>query len=116
MWIVGSAALLGAGLNYAFRAVDGLGLTTNKAKARVCGMGYRQGGSTYMTEIIGMSPVVPPQANPEEYLLKLEIGSEQTTCAVAKALFDTLSMQDTVRVSYQRRRLTGALRVTNIQR
>ena len=114
MYIVGAVVLVCVGLYVVFMAVDGWGLTDRKATARVLAKGYKEAGKTYITQIVANRPVVLPQARPEMYLLKLDLGGKETESAVEKALYDAVNPGDQVQVVYQKRRILGSLQVVKV--
>jgi hypothetical protein len=116
MTVLGVVILVGAGLYFLFTAVNGVGLPELQATARVVGKEYRSAGVTYAPQVIGGRTHALPQATPEAYVLKLEIGGEGTECAVPKELYEASSVDDKVQVVYQQKRLTGALHVMDVKR
>jgi hypothetical protein len=116
MYIAGIVILICVGLYFLFMAVDGLGLEVQTGTAKVLGLEYREAGKTYTTEIINNRPYVRPQARPEMYLLKLDINGRETAGAVPRALYEAVQPGDQVRVTYQRRRITGLLQVLEVSR
>lgn len=115
MHIFGIIILAGFVLYYGFLAADALGLATQTGTAKVTGKGFRKAGRTYYTQYIEGRPLVMPQAIPEMYLLKIEIGGRETECAVAQSVHEAVKINDRVQVTYQRRRLTHALRVLDVR-
>jgi hypothetical protein len=101
---------------YGFLAVDSLSLPTRSAAATVAAKGYRAGGETYYTVVLGNSTLVRPRATPEVYLLKLVIDGQEVEGAVPKDLHTAVTQGDSVRVEYQRTRLTGAFRILAVHR
>jgi hypothetical protein len=59
---------------------------------------------------------VIPQYTPDLYILKLRIGSQETSAPVDRDLFDSVGNGDRVSVTYQRRRLTSGLQVISVRR
>jgi hypothetical protein len=116
MYIAGVVILVAVALYFLFMVVDGQALPEEKSTATVIGKGFREAGRTYYTQIIDNRPVIIPQAKPEMYLLKLDIGGRETEGAVTKDLYEAVKAADQVRVTYQRRRLSGALQVVQVDR
>ncbi|HEX8200211.1 MAG TPA: hypothetical protein VF590_06965 [Isosphaeraceae bacterium] len=115
MHILGIVILGAVALYLAFQAGDGLALPRRGGTAVVLGKAYHPPGRTYVTQVIGRTQTLP-QATPEVYLLRLDIGGATAEGAVTKDLYDALRERDRVRVVYQRRRLTGALVVVSVNR
>jgi hypothetical protein len=111
MPIFGAIILAGVALYYGFIAVDTLGLGDVTGLASVVGKQYVKPGTSYQSEPIGGVTITKSVQKPEIYLLKLNLTNHQTFAAVDKSLYDSLNLNDQVRVSYQRRRLTGRLQV-----
>lgn len=116
MYVFGGVILVGVALYFLFMAVDGQALGNTKGTARVVDKEYREAGRTYTTEIIGGQTRTIPRVTPEMYILKLEIDGRQTEAPVAKSLYDAVNKGDKVQVVYRRRRITGALQVTDVIR
>jgi len=111
MPIFGAIILAGVALYYGFVAVDTLGLGNLTNLARVVGKQYVKPGTSYQPEPIGGAIITKSVQKPEVYLLKLNLTNHETYAAVGKSFYDSLNLNDQVRVSYQRRRLTGRLQV-----
>jgi hypothetical protein len=116
MTLFGLAVLAALVAYYGFLAVDGLGLATRSAAATVTAKGYRAAGETYYTVVIGNRPLVRPRATPEVYLLRLDIQGQEAEGAVAQDLHAAVAEGDSVQVEYQRKRLSGNLRVLTVHR
>jgi hypothetical protein len=114
MWIVGLAVLVGVVLYFAFQAADGLALANQTTSAKVVAKGYREAGQSYYTEIIVRLPVAQPRVTPEMYVLKLALDGREVECPVSLVLYNATNNGDQVNVTYQRRRITGALKVLNV--
>jgi prolipoprotein diacylglyceryltransferase len=116
MPFIGGVILFVVAVYYVFLGIDTWGLTDQKASAVVVGKGYRAAGTTYVTEIINKRSYVAPQATPEAYLLELEIEGQKVEALVPQEVFEAVSTSQTVEATYQRRRLTGTLQVTDVNR
>jgi hypothetical protein len=116
MWIVGLVIVVCVALYFLFQAADSLALTDQTAPAKVVGKGYREAGRSYYTEIINGRPVAAPRTTPEAYVLKLTFDGCEVECPVSLVLYDAMNDGDQVHVTYQRRRITGALKVMSVSR
>jgi hypothetical protein len=116
MWIVGLVILVCVALYLFFLAADGAALTSQTASAKVVGKGYREASRSYYTEIINGLPVAQPRITPETYVLTLALDGREVDCPVSLLLYDATNGGDQVNVTYQRRRITGALRVLKVSR
>ena len=114
MAILGGIILIGVALYYSFWAVNSLGLEDRSAIATVTGKEYHAPGTSYQAQNIGGRNYVRPLQTPEAYVLKLNLDNEETSAAVEKGLYDVLNPNDQVRVTYQRRRITGGLQVRQV--
>jgi hypothetical protein len=95
-------------------AVDGTGLQNETGSATMLDKEYRPPGTTYVTQKIGNRTQTLPQTTPGMYVLKLDLGGQQTECAVDKSLYDAVDSEDRVSVVYQKRRITGGLQVVRV--
>jgi hypothetical protein len=116
MYTVGIIVLVGMALYFGFMAVDGFGLETRTASAVVKGKDYRPAGQTYTTQVINNRAYTTPHTTAEMHLLLLDLSGENAAWDADQRLYDELEAGDEVHVSYQRRRLTGALQVLNVSR
>ncbi len=116
MYVVGIVILIGVGLYYLFMAVDGMGLQERTGSAVVVGKAHREPGRTYTTQVINNRTYAVPHDTPEMFVLTLDLLGRPTEYASHRSLYDALSAGDTIRVTYQRRRLTGALQVVDVSR
>lgn len=114
MYIVGIVVIAAVALYTAFMGIDGWGLAEEDGSARVTGKEYIEAGSTYMTQVIGGRSFVTSQDRPELWVIELELDGEPTAAAVERAVYESLSVGDEVRVTYSKRRLTGALQVLSV--
>jgi hypothetical protein len=99
-----------------FMAIDGLGLSDRPGTAIVRGKQHRQAHATYANQRVGNTTISRSQTVPAMDLLDLEIEGQPATAAVEKSIFDAVRTNDRVEVTYQQRRLTGALQVTSVRR
>ena len=112
-----SIAAIGAVLLYfGYMAFDGFGLQTESAVATVLDKQHVARGEAPMVDIIGGRAWVRSQETPEVFLLKLTFGKTELYAAVSQLIFDGTNHNDTVRVQYQRRRLSGRLEVVEVSR
>lgn len=116
MWIVGLVIMVCVAVYFLFLAADGLALPSQTSTAKVVGKGYREAGQSYYTEIINGRPVAAPRTTPEAYVLKLTFDGHEAECPVSLVLYDATNDGDEVQVTYQRRRITGALKVMSVSR
>jgi hypothetical protein len=116
MWIVGLVIVIGVAIYFVFLAADGLALSSQTTTAQVVGKGFKEAGRSYYTEFINGRPVAAPRVTPEQYLLKMILEGREIECPVPLPLHNTANAGDQVKVTYQRRRITGALRVLNVSR
>lgn len=115
IWI-GAVVVAGVLLYVAFMAVDGTGLSHQHGRAAVVGREYKPPGTTYSTQLIGGQTRAVPQVTSELYLLQLELDGRRVEAAVPKSLYDSIENGDEVSVTYQRRRITGAIQVEQVTR
>jgi hypothetical protein len=113
--IFGLIILAALGVYLLFMAINNLALAQRTASGVVLAKGYREAGTTYFTQIIDGRPVVRPQGRPEMYVIKLDVTGQQAESAVTKQTYDAVTTGDQVQVTYQRRRLTGGLRVLDVR-
>jgi hypothetical protein len=117
IWPAAGAVILVIVLGYfGFQAVDATGLSDQRGAAVVTGKEHRDAAKGYRTENVGGQTRVIPQTTPEMYILKLRIGDQETTHAVARDLYNTVGNGEQLTVTYQRRRISGGLQVTGIAR
>src|SRR5512132_4209281 len=111
--IFGGVVLAGVILYYAFMAIDGMGL--------------RPGPVCWTRSIAG--PAAPTahrssaiarsscrRSTPEMYVLSIDVEGVPSEALVDKALHDAVGLRDRVRVTYQRRRFTGAVQIVAVTR
>jgi hypothetical protein len=116
MVILGALVVIGVVLYFSFTTVDGFSLGNLKGKATVVGKEYRKVKRGYSMEIIGGRTRAVPHVTPERYVLELKLNGKETECAVDKELYDAIKVGDQVEVTYQRRRLTGTIKIVEITR
>ena len=114
--VFGGLVLAGVVLYYAFMAVDGLGLDDQQAQGTVLGKEHRAPGRTYSTQIVGNRTLVVPQTTADAYVLRLDIRGRETAALVDKDTYDAVTLSARVTVTFQRRRLTGAIQVVAVTR
>lgn len=116
MPILGGIILIVVVGYFGLRALDTVGLNTQSETAFVTGKEHVPMKKGYRTDVVGAQTRVIPQVTPEMYVLRLRIGSSEAAHPVERELFDSVSNGDRLRVTYQRRRLTGGLQVTGVSR
>ena len=116
MYVFGAIILICVVGWYAFNAIDSLALENRTGMARVVAKEHRDARQTYTTDIIGGKAQTVPRTLPEMYILKLDIGGRETSGVVEKDLYSAVNPQDEVRVTYQRRRITGGLQIVSVTR
>jgi hypothetical protein len=116
MAILGAIVLVGVGLYYAFYAADSVGLDNLQGTAVVTAKEHRAAGQTYSTEKVGNTTRVIPRATPEMYLLKLRVEEKDTAYPVSRDIYDAILEGNQVNVTYQLRRLTGAVQIVDLKR
>ena len=114
--LLGGFILIVVLLYFGFQAVDAAGLQPQTGTAIVLGKEHKPPGKSYRTDIVGGQTRVIPQYTPDLYILKLRIGSQETSAPVDRDLFDSVGNGDRVSVTYQRRRLTSGLQVISVRR
>lgn len=115
MAMIGGVILLLVVAYFGFQAIDSLGLEPQKASAVVVEKNYHAADKTYTTQYINKRTQVIPQVTPEAYLLTLDIDGEKVEGAVPKEIFDAVSISRTVEATYERRRMTGTLVITEVK-
>ena len=116
MHIVGAVILGLVALYFLFMAVDGAGLATQTAEAEVVGKEHRPPGRTYTRQVINKQTYTVPQDTPEMFVLALDMDGQRAEGVTDRALYERVESGDRVQVSYQRRRLTGAISVVSVSR
>ncbi|MEI7685426.1 MAG: hypothetical protein WCL32_10390 [Planctomycetota bacterium] len=114
-YIIGLVFMGGLGLFVLFMVADGLGLPTLHAVGTVVDREYREFEKGYRTTIINNTPRAVPHVTPEQFLLRIDIDGRHAVGSVSKALFDAVKSNDAVRVAFQKRRLTGLLRIVDVK-
>jgi hypothetical protein len=82
----------------------------------VQGKQYRPAGQTYTRQIVGNQTLNVPQATPEMFVLDLDLDGQRVQGTTERALYEQLAEGDDVSVTYQQRRITGALQVQSVSR
>jgi hypothetical protein len=116
MPVLGAIILIVVALYFAFTAIDGVGLPMQSGRATVLGKQYRPAGQTYTRQIVGNQTLNVPQATPEMFVLDLDLDGQRVQGTTARALYEQLAAGDEVSVTYQQRRITGALQVLSVSR
>jgi hypothetical protein len=112
----GGIVLAGVLVYYAFMAVDGMGLTDQQGTGTVLSKEHRAPGRSYSTQIVGNRTLVVPQTTSDAYVLRLDILGLQAGALVDKQIYDNVLPNSQVIVTFQRRRLTGAIQVMTVTR
>ncbi|HEU0177528.1 MAG TPA: hypothetical protein VFV58_24970 [Blastocatellia bacterium] len=116
MVILGAIIVVCVVLYFSFTTVDGVALGNQKGKATVVNKEYRETKRGYSTEIIGGRTKAVPRVTPEMYILKLKLDGKETEFAVEKELYSAVNVGDYVQIIYQRRRITGAIKIIEVTR
>ena len=116
MYIAGIVILVGVGLYFLFMAVDGMALPRHQTSAVVVGKTHREAGQTYTTQVINNRSYTVPHATPEMFILRLDLLGRPAQYVSDRSLYDALGAGDSLRVTYQRRRLTGTIQVVDASR
>jgi hypothetical protein len=114
IYTAGLIVLIVVGFYFLFMAADGLGLQARKDNGTVVGREHREAVMGHRTEILNYRPLVVPHVTPEKYILKLDINGRQAEGTVSRSFFETVQPGDKVQVTFQKRRLTGLLRVLEV--
>ena len=106
----------GAGvcLYFAFMALDTLELPSRTGVASVLGKAHEGPGTSYQTLNLGGRTFLRPYQTPERFVLKLRLDQQETAAAVGKDLYEALNPDSEMGVTYQRCRITGAVRVVRV--
>jgi hypothetical protein len=116
MWILGLVIVIGVALYFGFQAVDNVALPTHTSIVNVLGKDYRGPNRSHYIEIVNRQAVAMPRVSPEAYLLRIALDGRELECPVPLPLFESTKEGDAVTVTYQRRRITGAVRVLRVTR
>lgn len=114
MIMLGIIIVIGTGAYFLFAAADSLALGAQQGRATVTGREYREMKRTYSTELIGGQTRSVPRVIPEMYVLRLRLNGRETEFSVEQSFYNAVKVGDQVRVTYQRRRLTGAIRIIEV--
>lgn len=116
IWRWASMALIaGVLLYFAFEILNTLALPNRTGSARVLGKAYYPPGTSYQTMTVGGRVFVRPyEDTAEAYVLKLLVNQQEAGAVVDKGLYDTVNSNSEVQVTYQRCRITDALRVVQV--
>jgi hypothetical protein len=116
MYIFGAIILVAVAGWFAFSALDRSALQTQEGRAAVTGKEHRPPGTTYTRTIINNRTVTLPQSTAEAFVLALSIDGGDAYGFTDRELYDAIEVGDSVSVTYQRRRITGAVQVIAIRR
>ena len=116
MPILGGLILVVVASYFLFNAVDGTGLVSRSGRAAVVGKQYKPAGQTYTRQVIGSQTLNVPQTTPEMFVLDLDLEGQRVQGTTDRALYERISAGDQVQVTYQQRRITGALQVLDVSR
>jgi hypothetical protein len=116
VYIFPAVAFTAVLLYYLYGAVDRLGLETRQTDAQITGKQRAQGSTTYNTRIAGGRTWTQATENPDAYILEFTIDGEATGGAVEPEMYESLHEGDSVRVAFQRTRITRRLVVTDVRR
>jgi hypothetical protein len=112
---VGGFILAGVLVYFGFTATNSLGLKERTGPAVIVDKAYHAAGKTYSTQKVGNRIMNLPQVTPEMYVLELEIEDKTAAFTVSKQTYDRLAAGDQIDAVYQRKRITGGLRVVAIR-
>jgi hypothetical protein len=115
-YIFSVVAIAGAILYFGYSAIDRTGLQVTTVEATVAGKQFTESGKSYYTTMAGGRAWIQSQETPETYAVTLNVGNERTAGVVSKQLYELLKVNERVRVSIQRTRITGRLEVVEISR
>lgn len=116
VYLLGILVLLAGACYWLFAAADGLALSRHTDVATVVGKTHREAGTTYTTEIINGRPYPTRHTTPEAYVLQLALPSGRAEGTTDRELYAAVAAGDRVRVTYARRRVTGAIQVLDVER
>jgi len=116
MPVLGAIILVLVAIYFLFQAVDGMGLASQSGRAAVVGKEYRPAGQTYTREVVGNQTLNVPKTTPEMHILELDLDGRRVQGTTDRALYESISAGDQVQVTYQQRRITGALQVVRVSR
>jgi hypothetical protein len=108
------ALIAGVLLYYTFVALNAWSLPEHTSMVTVLDKAYYPPGTSYQTMNIGGRIFFSPHGTAAASVLKLKLNDREVGALVEKGLYDPLSPSDEVQVIYQRARMTGTLRVTQV--
>jgi len=114
MPVFGGIILIGVALYFIFWAVNTLGLEHRSATATVTGKEYHPPGTSYQSQNIAGRNYTRLLRTPEQCVVLLDLLEHPAAAEVEPVFYERLKPGEQVRVTYQRRRLTGSLAVTKI--
>ena len=114
MVYLGGFILAGFLVYLGFTALNNLGLKEKTGPAVILSKDYHAVGKTYTTQKIGKRVMTIPRTTPEMYVLELKIEEKTATFAVSKQIYDGLDAGDQINAVYQRKRITGDVKVVAI--
>jgi hypothetical protein len=115
MPLAGGLILLVVAGYFGFQGLDSFGLPQKTGTGVVISKEHVPSKKTYRTDYIAGRARAIPQVTPDLYVIKFRMGSEETSTAVDRSVFDAANNGDRVAVSYQETRLTGKLRVMSVR-
>jgi hypothetical protein len=116
MVTLGALIVIGVACYFLYTTVDGAALGNHRGQATVVDKEYRELKRIHSTEIVGGKTRVIPKVTPEMYVLKLKLDGKETEFAVDRSLYDAIKIGDQVQVTYQRRRITGSIKIIEVTR
>jgi len=111
---ISMALVAGMLMYFAFFTLNTLGLPNRTGVAKVLDKAYYPPGTAYQTLNINGRIFVRPYDTAEAYVLKLQLNNQEAGAFVEKNLYDSLNLNADVQVTYQRCRITKALRVVRV--
>ena len=112
-WI-SMALVAGVVLYFAYFILNTMGLPNCTGVAKVLDKAYYPPGTAYQTLNINGRIFVRPYDTAEAYAVKLQLDNQEAGAFVEKNLYDSLNLNTDVQVTYQRCRITKALRVVQV--
>lgn len=113
-YIMPAVILCGALVYFLYYAIDKVGLETRTAEAFVTAKDHTSGTTNYVNRIAGGRSWTQAQQQPDFFAISVTVGNEPTVGLVTEEKFNQLNVNDRVRVTYRRTRVTGKIRVVKI--
>ena len=114
VYIFSIVAILAVVGYYGYIALDRFGLQTEQGTAEVRAKRHYARGETSVVNIVAGRPWVQSQETPETFVVNFKFNNGEIAAAVTPTVFAAIQSGDTVRIAYQRRRLSGKLEVVDV--